>query len=313
MMKNIEIEKAGFVHLLLERLSFSLAGCRFAVCLLLLPGAMSLSHGAIIFTDNFTSANWQDSDDIPGFWSRTNPSSVTYQYVGGGQLPGRFLQVIESNTQGNRGQRFYSGNQSIFNFADQTIRVEFNDIQYILPETLGSPYGWYSAWGFTAEGDTRMEGPGADGIYYVHRFHSSSANSTIYLYAGETNLGTLTIPIEGLPVEGNRANLVLPVDIRLTVGPEEAVLWIRLSNGATHTLSGDHGFDPETTEWMESPVLNMSAFVNQAQGAGNPMGITMDSLTVSAVPEPVTAVLIMGLGVIVTAVLRKRRIRNHSL
>lgn len=238
------------------------------------------------FADHFNKANWRDSDAIPHFWSRSEPGSVISQVTG--TSDGRFIQMIETGTQGNRLSRFYTKKQALFNFADQTIIVKLNDIQDVFPSTLEGNYSWYKAWGFADE-EKRIDRRGENLISLVHAITSGGARNTLTLYAGEKTLGSLTLAMTGEPVAGNEANVVTPVNIELTLDSANASVSVELSDGTTHTISGAHGFDPKTEEWMRRPVLCMNVFVGSAKGPGTPMGFSMDSITVSS-PNPVTVV-----------------------
>ncbi len=260
---------------------------------------------SVIFEDNFSTGGWQDSDQIEGFWSRSQGSGTSI-----GTEDGRFKQTFTSASN-NRSAIMFSQNQEMFNFANQQIVIQYNDFEEIMVEEFlgGANYNYRKAFGVTANPGERLDGGMANVISFEQHFRmfndgtgAEDHTNTFRLRVGTTTLDSHVQYMSGPPVESSRNDILLLKDAELVIGPTTVTAKLYFHNGDAVTLSGSHGLDPLVDVWMADPALGIQGFASRADtDSSNPSGFFMGSLVV--IPEPSTMVMLGLAGLL----LMKRR------
>ncbi len=207
----------------LRRISLALLG-------FLVLGAGGAGAGTL-FEDNFDNNSLTDSDEVPGFWDYNLPS----QLVGEGGLSvddGRLRFTIEATFNNRLIQYFSSDRRSAFDFQNNPVSLEVNDIAFDLPaEPEGLrifPVGFTSG---PVDSSTGLWNYGGDAAFLRIDPAAAGALGVWVSDGGEhTEVGSLA------PPEGESLT-----DVVFSLDATDLEVAATFSDGSTADWAGAHG------------------------------------------------------------------------
>lgn len=196
----------------------------------------SPAHAQLLFEDNFNNESLTDSDEIEGFWEAWTASTLT-ENAGIFIEDGSLRITIEANNQNNRLMQYFSSEgHASFDFLDNPLVLEVNDIEFEDPEGEVSPDQRIFPIGFTSQatGTAASLWTRSSGVAYVRI--DPGAGGALGIWAanadddGHTELGSLA------PPEGESLT-----DLTFALGETDFEVQTTYSDGSSDEWSGEHG------------------------------------------------------------------------
>lgn len=295
----------------IHRPSAALVGVFTAALLALSPLSASAT---VLFQDNFNNGVVADSDSVTGFWNPVGSAVVGSSLAESGGNLVISLPGSNNSTAQNSTLRSHDGAGPTFNFFTQQLTFTLSGLSVTNPgvgdvgvSASNSILQFYISPSSTSPYTNPSTTPDMVGVRI-------RANNRVELGFKQDDTTTSNV-FSGDSLAHNFTYADTVTGFALTLDATHYSLLIFFDNVETPstTVSGTHGLSEGAWgagETIGESGIGLVASSFISSGKANDTLVTLDSLTVTAIPEPSSAAGLAGLAALGLAALRRRRSRT---